>query len=116
MVPMSALASPTAATTLTATATPITNGTDHDTTKIGVGVGVGVGVPLLAALIGLWTLLIKEKRKTKLLQANRVEGFPEGHLYRNSESGHDVGPQRQELPALSTATELPERFSHAELR
>ena len=117
---MPALASPTAATTSTATATSIINETvhndTHDTKKIGVDVGVGVGVPLLAALIGLWILLIKEKRKTKLLQANGAGAFSDGYPYGNSKSGHDVGPQRQEMPAVSTATELPESFTYAELR
>ena len=68
VVPLSALANPTATAELTATATTLCNGTvysdTHKAMKTGVSVGVGVGVPL-AALTGTWVLLVKEKQKTQ---------------------------------------------------
>ena len=120
MVPVSALANVTAVTTSTMViATSIIKQTTvhsdaHKATKIGVGVGFGVGMPLFTALIGVWVLLIKEKRKSKLLRIDGALGRPTSA--RNDIICHDQGPQRQEMPAVSMATELPESFGHAELR
>ena len=65
----------------------------------GVGMGVGLGVPLLAALIGVFVLLRKERRATALTRAHVAEGYPQ--QYTGQKPERDGVSEPTELEAVS---------------
>lgn len=107
-------AGPTVTASISSNGTPYSNG--HEAIRVGVGVGIGIGVLLLAALTSVWVLLVKEKRRTRLLQSIGHGGVSEGHGYPNGVAGRGQERQWQELPAIQPVRELPQGSGYVELR
>lgn len=71
----------------------------HKVMATGVGMGVGLGVPLLAALIGVFVLLRKERRANALMRTHAAEGYSQ--QYTGQKPERDGVSEPTELEAIS---------------